>query len=119
MIYEIKSKVISYGSYHWMPFTDFCGICDIDFDFVGKLETLESDVQLLSELFPKKLDPKTLEIFSSKQNSSPGRSEQTTKYAFSKLSKTLIKDLYKIYKSDFIIGGYPYPEDYIKLGRDG
>jgi hypothetical protein len=117
VLYEIKSNVISYGSYHWMPFTNYCGLCDVDFDFVGKLETLESDVQGLSTQFPEIFDQEILKIFRSKQNSSPGTSERTTRYAFSKLSKTLIKDLYNVYESDFLVGGYPYPEEYIKLGR--
>jgi chondroitin 4-sulfotransferase 11/chondroitin 4-sulfotransferase 13 len=37
VIHEIRNKVISYGTYHWMPFTDFCGLCHIHYDLVSML----------------------------------------------------------------------------------
>ena len=73
VIYELRNKIVSYGTYHWMPYTDFCGLCNIDYDFIGKLETIKTDLDHLATLFHDRLDLKVLDIFQSKKNSSPGR----------------------------------------------
>jgi hypothetical protein len=119
VVYEIKNRVVSYGSYHWMPYTDFCGLCAIKYNFIGKLETLEGDVELLSKHFGEKVDLNLIRnIFQSKRNSSPGRSTRTSHHVFSKLPKSLIKELYEVYQPDFTIGNYPYPTKYIELGKN-
>ena len=116
VIHEIKNKLVSYGTFHWMPFTDFCGVCRVRFDFVGHLETLETDVDRLGRIFPELAGLKN--VFRAKMNSVAGRGRKTSLSAFSKLPKALIKELYEVYRSDFIFGGYPYPQDYIELGKD-
>ena len=115
VIHEVQNKIISYGTYHWMPFTDFCGLCNINYDFIGKLETLTSDMDRITRLFPEIEAYKR--TFKTKKNAL-GRTWKTSLSVFSKLPKTLIHELYKVYELDFLIGGYPYPADYIDMGKD-
>lgn len=117
VIHEIRNKLVSYGTFHWMPFTDFCGVCSLRYDFVGQIETLESDINQLGKLFPELSGLK--DIFQSKMNSVAGRGRKTSLTAFAKLPKALIKELYQVYEADFVFGGYPYPQAYIDLGKDG
>ena len=72
VIHEIQNKLVSYGTYHWMPYSDFCGLCSIDYHFIGKLESMRTDLQHLQVLFHDRLDHQVLDIFDSKKNSSPG-----------------------------------------------
>jgi hypothetical protein len=119
VIYEIQNRIVSHGSYHWMPYTDFCGLCLVNYDFVGKLETLGTDLELLSRRVPANLNLTLFkDIFESKKNSSPSKSEETSKLSFSSLPKSLIRELFEAYKMDFLLGDYPYPANYIDLGKD-
>jgi hypothetical protein len=34
---------------HWKRYVDLCGICSFDWDFVGKLETVNEDSQFVLE----------------------------------------------------------------------
>ena len=52
LIHEVNSNEKIYdGSIHWWPFTNVCKVCDIEYDFVGKLENLTSDIDCLLENF--------------------------------------------------------------------
>jgi hypothetical protein len=31
--------------YHWKPFYDQCGFCNVDFDVIGQMESFEDDVK--------------------------------------------------------------------------
>lgn len=37
---------------HWWPFTDMCKLCVIEYDYVGKIETLQEDVDCVLNTFP-------------------------------------------------------------------
>jgi len=47
---------------HWKRYVDLCGICSFDWDFVGKLETVNEDSQFVleGECLPKARSPKNL-----------------------------------------------------------
>ena len=36
ILYEIENNMQSYGSLHWWPFSRLCGLCHIDYDFIGE-----------------------------------------------------------------------------------
>jgi len=116
VLQELKAGKISYGTYHWMPYTNFCGLCKLDFDFVGKIETLWNDLDALKNHLPKSFEIEIDRIFASKKNASMGKSNSTSLKYFSKISKNLILRLYRAFKMDFDIGDYPYPEEYINVG---
>ena len=114
---ELEKGSISHGTFHWMPFSDFCGMCHVHYSFVGKIETLAEDLKMLEQYFPEKFRDKLAEIFSSKQNASTGKSNKTVEKYFKQLPKKLILKLYDAYKQDFLIGDYPFPEYYVNLGQ--
>jgi chondroitin 4-sulfotransferase 11 len=116
VLYELEQKKISHGTYHWIPYTEFCGICKINYDFIGKLETLQNDLDYLKLKFPVEVREKIDDIFALKKNAALGKSHETSEMYFKQLPKKLILKLYQAYKQDFAIGGYPYPEKYISLG---
>jgi len=38
--------------HHWMTFNDLCHVCDLDYNYIAKVETMSADAEwLLPELF--------------------------------------------------------------------
>ena len=120
VLYENSiNEKISGPSWHWWPFSDICKLTEIDYNFIGKLETLEEDVECILKQFPDydKLQAIRRKL-KSKVNAKGHHNKDMTKEYFAQLSKNVIKDLYKMYEIDFWMGGYEYPQAYIEIGRD-
>ena len=98
-------------------FFDVCKLCNIEYDYIGKLESLHEDTGCILEKFPE------YNIFQGmktkikhKVNASGHHNKSMTLDYFSQLSKSTIIQLYNMYEVDFSIGGYNYPSKYINVG---
>ena len=119
VLYEhsLKAKM-PWSSWHWSPFCDLCKICEIDYTFIGKFESLEEDVECLLDKFPEyELLQGIRSELKHKVNAYGQHNENMTMEYFTQLSKGVILQLYKMYEIDFLIGGYEYPRAYINSGR--
>ena len=97
--------VLSRGVYfnrHVWPLHYKCGYCDIHYNFIGKVETMGEDVELVMErggidrrLFPPRL-----------HGSSGGRTEDLARQFFAQLDTDTVDRLYKLYQLDFDMFGY-------------
>ena len=108
------------SSIHWWPFTELCRMCQINYDFIGRVETLENDVQKLTDEFPHY---KTLQNMNErvKKKINGGHTKHTgslTLNYFSELTQENIKKLYNRYIDDFRLGGYEFPQVYIDQAVD-
>ena len=113
IIFEIESNSQSYGTLHWWPFTNICGLCNVRYDFIGKVETWTSDIENLSEMTEfKDFDLSSTNKEKFNQNTKKSKEDISQVY-FKQLNQEIIIKLYNIYKSDFFIGGYKYPQSYI------
>ena len=106
---------------HWWPYTEMCRVCTISYDFIGHIEDLQGDIQMLLAKFP---DNKALmELYERKKktnctsNCEETRNDEYLKY-FRQLTKSTILRLYHTYKNDFELGGYDFPDKYIAAGID-
>ncbi|KAI9553080.1 hypothetical protein GHT06_020971 [Daphnia sinensis] len=88
---------------HWLPAIDLCLPCSIEYDFIGKVETLEQDVSFLLE---KLNETDLIPSFQAKQKA-PQTTQSVWRQKMKQLSKQQIKDLTRIYAADFQIFGYP------------
>jgi len=108
---------ISGPSWHWWPFSDVCKICDIGYNYIGQLESLQEDISCILEKFPEyKVFQGMKTNIKNKVNASGHHNKNMTMEYFSQLSKSTIIELYRMYKLDFSIGGYSYPLKYIDVG---
>ena len=113
-----EPEKISDPSTHWWPYMDICKLCEIKFDYVGKLEALKNDVECILDAFPNyaKLQQMKLKI-RKKVNAKGNHSTNMTMEYFSQLSTETVVSLYKMYEDDFKLGGYEYPKKYIDIAR--
>ena len=120
---EEKMTDVSGQNYdiHWWPYTEMCRVCKISYDFIGHIEDLQGDIQMLLAKFP---DNKALmELYERKKkinctsNCEEARNDEYLKY-FRQLTKSTILRLYNTFKNDFELGGYDFPDKYIAVGID-
>lgn len=93
---------------HWRQVYRLCHPCQIDYDFVGKLETLDEDAAHLLQLL--KVDH-LLRFPPSYRNRTASSWEEDW---FAKIPLTWRQQLYKLYEADFVLFGYPKPDNLLK-----
>ncbi|XP_070581489.1 carbohydrate sulfotransferase 11-like [Ptychodera flava] len=76
---------------HWMMYSDSCDPCRIQYDFIGKFDTLQSDIRYISDTLNMTLD------FAKTAGHATGSTNRTSSF-YSLLSKEQILGLYKIMK---------------------
>lgn len=80
-----------------------CHPCQVKYDFIGKLETLETDAEHLLKLL--KVD--NLHFPSGARNRTAASWERDW---FAKIPIAMRRELYKLYEPDFELFGYPKPD---------
>ncbi|XP_046406086.1 carbohydrate sulfotransferase 11-like [Ischnura elegans] len=84
---------------HWKPIFDLCHLCLIDYDIIGKYETLYEDADFIL----KQIGQSHIIFPHAKK---PSRTKSKAKDYYSTLSQKAISDLYNIYKMDFELFEY-------------
>ncbi|XP_031786796.1 carbohydrate sulfotransferase 11 isoform X1 [Nasonia vitripennis] len=98
---------------HWTPIVNFCTPCQVRFDVIAKFETLHDDQNYL-------IKQAHVGHIIKPEWKNPTRGVQTkdvVKQYFSQLSKMQIKQLYEMFRYDFILFDYSLTE-YLENGRD-
>ncbi|XP_067912864.1 carbohydrate sulfotransferase 12-like [Heterodontus francisci] len=88
---------------HWRPIYQLCHPCQVKYDFIGKLETLDTDANYLFQLLAAeniRFPPKYL------NQSTNNDIEQW----FQNIPMAWREKLYKHYEPDFVLFGYPKPK---------
>lgn len=84
-----------------------CHPCQVKYDFIGRLETLETDAKHLLKL---------LEVDHLVHFPSGARNRTTTSWErdwFAQIPLTMRRELYRLYEPDFELFGYPKPDNVI------
>ncbi|XP_071948497.1 carbohydrate sulfotransferase 11-like [Antedon mediterranea] len=103
-----KFEKDDYWSDHWREMHKLCSPCELQYDFVGKLEEITTESKYLLDRLNISGKVKYLSSASSRPTNSSD--EVTYKSYFSMLSKEHILGLWKLYKTDFILFGYDKPD---------
>ncbi|XP_034044335.1 carbohydrate sulfotransferase 12-like [Thalassophryne amazonica] len=88
---------------HWRQVYRLCHPCQVNYDFIGRLETLETDAEQLLRM----LEVDQLLHFPSGARNRTAASWE--KDWFTQIPLTMRRDLYKLYEPDFELFGYPIP----------
>ncbi|XP_037328991.2 carbohydrate sulfotransferase 12-like [Pungitius pungitius] len=89
---------------HWRQVYRLCHPCQVKYDFVGRLETLETDAQRLLRL---------LEVDGLLRFPSGARNRTAASWErdwFAQIPETMRRELYELYEPDFEMFGYPKPD---------
>nr|XP_019958676.1 PREDICTED: carbohydrate sulfotransferase 12 isoform X1 [Paralichthys olivaceus]XP_019958677.1 PREDICTED: carbohydrate sulfotransferase 12 isoform X1 [Paralichthys olivaceus] len=89
---------------HWRQVYRLCHPCQVKYDFIGRLETLEPDADHLLKLL--KVDH-LLRFPSGARNRTATSWERDW---FAQIPVTMRRELYKLYEPDFKLFGYPKPD---------
>ena len=123
---------------HWQPQYLHCDVCEINYDFIGHVETLEDDLKYIAHInnfssslkndeHKLHLHPSGARMLVSKKSplivsqdtkliDSKRKKENALRY-FSMLNSSQLQGVYDMYKIDFKIFGYSeYP--YVKHGNE-
>lgn len=96
---------------HWRQVHRLCHPCQIDYDFVGKLETLDQDAAHLLRLLRADGDAGGLRFPPSYRD----RTERGWERGwFAQVPVAWRRQLYKLYEPDFLLFGYPKPESLLR-----
>ena len=96
---------------HWVPYYLHCHLCEIEYDVIGKMETIKEDIDFITEQSGLASYNITLP-WTNKKSSAKAKENVTLEY-FKQLSKSQIEKLYKLYLPDFEMFDYdiaPYLE---------
>ena len=106
---------------HWWPYTELCRVCSVHYDFVGHVERMQEDIEILSNKFPENDVLKEMHQKKVKAHCTASCKNTTNevyiKY-FHDITKDTIIRLYFRFFDDFKFGGYDYPRNYIAAGLD-
>jgi len=106
--YLLKEPVSQYND-HWVPYWLHCHVCDMEYDIIGKMETLQEDMNFIA----RASGLATTNISLPWANKRSGGEKDTLDY-FRKLDLDRLERLYHIYRLDFLMFGYS-PQAYFRL----
>lgn len=89
---------------HWRQVYRLCHPCQVKYDFIGRLETLETDAEHLLKLL--EVDH-LLHFPSGARNRTAASWERDW---FKQIPLSMRRELYKLYEPDFELFGYPKPD---------
>ena len=87
---------------HWAKYHTICHPCEIDYDYIGKMETMNADADyIIRKFYGWRCPPK----FPQKKGGHKTTNKVTSRW-YSNLTQPLIDGLYKVYEKDFKLFGY-------------
>ncbi|XP_072942378.1 carbohydrate sulfotransferase 11 isoform X2 [Epargyreus clarus] len=95
---------------HWTPYTDFCTPCKVNFDVILKFETLDEDQRFLIQM------ARLQDIIKPEWRNS-GKGTHNINHLYSRLKKSQLDGLYKLYKNDFTLFNYTI-DSYYEIVQD-
>jgi hypothetical protein len=106
----VKYYETSFNDRHWLSYYEHCHPCNIKYDYIIKLETIEHDLKMFYKNYFKSNERQDV---IRRHN---GRSNITDKLGevtrlFSAIDPTIVKELLKIYEKDFMLFSYTWDSE--------
>ncbi|XP_061534531.1 carbohydrate sulfotransferase 12-like isoform X1 [Phycodurus eques] len=101
---DAETEKESFFNEHWRQVYRLCHPCQVKYDFIGRLETLETDADHLLKLL--QVDH-LLRFPSGARNRTAASWERDW---FAQIPVSMRTELYKLYQPDFELFGYPEPD---------
>ena len=98
--YLLRTPVDQYND-HWVPYWLHCHLCEIEYDVIGKMETINEDIDFITE----KSGLAALNVTLPWANRRASKENLSLEY-FKQLTQSQVEKLYQIYLPDFQMFGY-------------
>ena len=93
---------------HWRPLASHLQPCQIHYDFIGKLETVQNDTRFLfKHFFHNPSLSLTRRNMASKKRKESEQYKKSAKEYYAELTPKELEDIISVYNDDFEIFGYP------------
>ena len=90
---------------HWMPFHQICDPCVHNFDFIGKLETIDEDTSYVLDKIGSNFDFPSSKTGPSSLRYGKNNTASLLEY-YSDIPESLLMDITEVYSKDFELFGY-------------
>ncbi|KAF0299159.1 Carbohydrate sulfotransferase 11 [Amphibalanus amphitrite] len=108
------------GDEHWKPYFAHCTPCNVDYDLIGKFETLEEDNRYIADQIGIK-DYTELLLPQLGNRNKRGPTSNTTREYFSQVTRSELMKVYKMFYMDFLMFNYTVDQylEYVRPDDDG
>ena len=91
---------------HWKLYEDICSPCNVKYDFIGSIDTLERDLTHVM----RKIHANETKYHVKQSSSALAKTKAATASFFKKVPKEYFDQLLAVRKTDFELFGYPLPK---------
>ncbi|XP_077983214.1 carbohydrate sulfotransferase 14-like [Glandiceps talaboti] len=100
--------------HHWRPIYQLCSVCDIEYDVIGKFENLDKEALYVLKRAGVN-DNISLPHFDV-HSTNTSNVDILHRY-YSTILENNMRRLYELYRPDFELFGYPFPEKFIQWSK--
>eukprot|EP00092_Neocalanus_flemingeri_P001473 GFUD01001571.1.p1 GENE.GFUD01001571.1~~GFUD01001571.1.p1 ORF type:complete len:397 (+),score=102.82 GFUD01001571.1:352-1542(+) len=109
--YLLRVPVVQFND-HWVPYWLHCHVCEMEYDIIGKMETIAEDMDFIAE--ESGLAAANISLPWANRKSS---GDKVSLDYFQGLSLAQVKGLYAIYRPDFEMFGYQAEAYFLLFGQ--
>lgn len=106
IVKEGSNKTTMAMDWHWDNYVHVCGMCEIEYDFIGHYETMEQDLADLIKA--ARMSPQNAKRFS-RYKYTPTNTSASLLHYYSQIPLKWIERLGQIYNDSFKMFGYNFP----------
>ena len=102
---------VGFQNAHWRPMTESCNLCNVSYDFILRVETLDSDMEKVYSYFKTVSAFNETQIISHENMTKQKQSTLTQKLSkmktrYLEIDENIINNLLNLYQIDFDVFGY-------------
>ena len=101
-----SDKTTPVMDWHWDNYVNICGMCAVNYDFIGHYETFDQDLADFKEAAG--LSPQQAQRFDARANNKSTTASSLLSY-YSKIPSEWIDTLGRLYRANFEMFGYHFP----------
>ncbi|KAK2157740.1 hypothetical protein LSH36_185g00028 [Paralvinella palmiformis] len=106
----VKYYETSFKNEHWLSYYEHCHPCNIKYDYIIKLETIEHDLKMFYKNYFKSNERQDVIRRHNGRSNITDKLGEVTKF-FSAIDPTIVKELLNIYKKDFVLFSYTWDSE--------
>ena len=100
----------SFKNKHWLSYFEHCHPCNINYDYIIKLETIEHDLKIFFKNYFKSNEHQDVIRRNTARSNITDKLSEVTRI-FSAVDQNIVKELLNIYEKDFLLFSYTWDSE--------